>query len=83
MVTSGTESDPWDFLQPFTAARIARGRSGHSLPTRALLDFQLDHARARDAVYSTLDTGRLLSDLDRIRPRPLLLQVRHPTDQRT
>lgn len=70
--------DPWDFLQPFTAARIARGRVGHSLPTRALLDFQLDHARARDAVYSTLDTGRLLSDLDRIRPRPLLLQSQAP-----
>lgn len=78
MAHASTEADPWDFLQPFTAARIARGRVGHSLPTRALLDFQLDHARARDAVYSTLDTGRLLTDLDRVLPRPLLLQSQAP-----
>ncbi|XWW47814.1 ethanolamine ammonia-lyase subunit EutC [Fibrella sp. USSR17] len=68
------DNDPWNFLQIYTAARIARGRTGHSLPTRALLDFQLDHARARDAVYSTLETGRLLADIDRIHPRPVLLQ---------
>ncbi|RYF56371.1 MAG: ethanolamine ammonia-lyase, partial [Cytophagaceae bacterium] len=76
------QTDPWDFLQTYTAARIARGRAGHSLPTRALLDFQLDHARARDAVYSTLETGRLLADIDRIKPRPLLLQSQ-ATDRRT
>jgi len=68
------DNDPWDFLQTYTAARIARGRTGHSLPTRALLDFQLDHARARDAVYSTLETGRLLAEIDRIYARPVLLQ---------
>lgn len=78
MAHSGLEADPWDFLQTYTAARIARGRVGHSLPTRALLDFQLDHARARDAVYSALETGRLLTELDRIRPRPLLLQSQAP-----
>ncbi|MEZ0487000.1 ethanolamine ammonia-lyase subunit EutC [Fibrella aquatica] len=76
------EKDPWDFLQTYTAARIAQGRAGHSLPTRALLDFQLDHARARDAVYSTLETGRLLADIDRISPRPVLLQSQ-ATDRRT
>ncbi|MEZ0542216.1 ethanolamine ammonia-lyase subunit EutC [Fibrella arboris] len=76
------QTDPWDFLQTYTAARIARGRAGHSLPTRALLAFQLDHARARDAVYSTLETGRLLADIDRIQPRPLLLQSQ-ATDRQT
>lgn len=78
----GTEADPWDFLQVYTAARIARGRVGHSLPTGALLDFQLDHARARDAVYSTLETGRLLAEIDRLQARPLLLQSQ-ATDRRT
>ncbi|WP_375443352.1 ethanolamine ammonia-lyase subunit EutC [uncultured Fibrella sp.] len=76
------ETDPWEFLQAYTAARIARGRAGYSLPTRALLDFQLDHARARDAVYSTLETGRLLAEIDRIQPRPVLLQSQAP-DRRT
>ena len=65
--------DPWHFLQAHTAARIARGRTGHSLPTRALLDFQLDHARARDAVYSTLETDRLLADIDRLAAGSVLL----------
>jgi len=50
-------------LREFTAARIAIGRTGNSIPLKQSMEFKLAHAHARDAVYSTLDVDGLFTRL--------------------
>ena len=65
-------------LRTFTPARVALGRAGSSLPTRELLEFQLAHARARDAVHAKLDAQALALELQDIVGECLLLRSAAP-----
>jgi ethanolamine ammonia-lyase small subunit len=57
------DNEIWTGLRRLTAARIGLRRAGASLATRDMLDFQLAHARARDAVRAPLNEEKLTADL--------------------
>jgi ethanolamine ammonia-lyase small subunit len=72
-------ANPLAPLRERTPARVALGHAGAGLPTAALLEFQLDHARARDAVHDALDTRELAAQLAPAQ----ILQVRSRAADRT
>ena len=68
-------TDPWIALRRFTQARIALGRAGHAVPTQALLDFQLAHAQARDAVQLPWNIDAFAEQLRVLGEETLILQT--------
>ncbi len=63
-------------LRSFTPARVSLRRTGVSLATSEVLDFQLAHAEARDAVKATLDldhfSHRLRTEIPSLAVGPIL-----------
>src|SRR5215210_6569797 len=66
---TGGARDPWAKLRAATRARIGLGLAGDSLALREVLDLQLAHALARDAVRAVLDDAALEAALH---PHPTL-----------
>jgi len=63
-------------LRELTPARVALGLAGASMPTEALLEFTLDHARARDAVHALFDVPGLISGLSELGVQPVEVSSR-------
>jgi ethanolamine ammonia-lyase small subunit len=55
---------PLEKLSQMSAARLGLQRAGSSVSTREILKFDLDHARARDAVHLPFDTASIINQLN-------------------
>jgi ethanolamine ammonia-lyase small subunit len=65
-------------LRSYTPARIALASTGVSLATGPLLDFQLAHAQARDAVQAAMDVRMMCDELRRCGLEALALETQAP-----
>lgn len=70
--------DAWSALREFTAARIALGHCGASLPTREVLNFGLAHAQARDAIHQPFASESLAETLQEMGLQTLTVQSAAP-----
>ena len=57
------KAGPLQQLAQWTEARLGQGRTGASSTTQSMLEFEMDHARARDAIHTPFNTDRLAADL--------------------
>jgi ethanolamine ammonia-lyase small subunit len=72
-------ADLWARFRGATPARIGLGRSGDALTTDAVLDFQLAHAQARDAIDRGVDFAALAARIARQTLHVHSLAVDRPT----
>jgi ethanolamine ammonia-lyase small subunit len=73
--------DHWDFLRQYTAARIALGRTGVSIPLKEALNFKMAHAHARDAVFAALNYDVLLPALEELAGQVISVKSQAATRQ--
>lgn len=57
--------DAWHTLRAFTQARIGQGSVGSAQRTASLIDFQVAHAEARDAVWKEWDCARFKAEVEK------------------
>ncbi|SHI10207.1 Ethanolamine ammonia-lyase light chain [Ferrimonas marina] len=69
------QPDPWHGLRRYTDARVGQGRAGVSQTTREWLAFQLDHARARDAIWQAVDFAPLQQRIEALVDGPGCCQL--------
>lgn len=74
LLKTNIEADEWKSLKAYTAARIALGKTGVSIPVAESLGFKLAHAHAKDAVYSALEQGSLINALRELKYPVVSLQ---------
>lgn len=62
-MTSPAAQEFWAQLRLTTQSRIGLGRAGNALPTTRVLEFNVAHAAARDAVHIPLDVPEFAADI--------------------
>jgi ethanolamine ammonia-lyase small subunit len=80
-------TNPLTTLRNYTSARVSLRRTGVSLATSEILDFQLAHAEARDAVKAELDpkrlSDRLRTEIPSLTTAPILTLASAAPDRAT